>query len=329
MSNVMVTIIYAFCGGVFGASIGALWAFILCTLIAVMGALVVLAGGSDFILMQVALGPIFGPAAGGFLSGVVAATYAHGVRKNHPTNNAKDIVTPLMGTSWDVLFVGGISAVISFYFAALLSKVPFIQLGDTGAISIVVLSLISRVLFLKESIFGNKESIEKHGIFGTNNYELSWCGYMTPKPLLMMIGISMGGFSAAVAAGTLSLLRPLVESGQINAGLAWTVPLFFTWGISGIMLTMMALGQGATGRVPVTHAISLVGALMFLHTEPIFGTNTAILFGILGGIMGMAVQEFGARVFWNHGGNHIDPPAFSIAVNTLFINILFSFISLH
>ena len=42
--------------------------------------------------------------------------------------------------------------------------------------------------------------------------------------------------------------------------------------------------------------------------------------------MGMAVQEFGARVFWNHGGNHIDPPAFSIAVNTLFINILFSFI---
>ena len=114
MSSVMVTIIYAFCGGIFGASVGALWAFILCTIIAVMGALVVLAGGSDFILMQVALGPIFGPAAGGFLSGVVAATYSHGVRINHPTNNAKDIVTPLMGTSWDVLFVGGIAAVISF-----------------------------------------------------------------------------------------------------------------------------------------------------------------------------------------------------------------------
>ena len=113
---------------------------------------------------------------------------------------------------------------------------------------------------------------------------------------------------------------------QINASLAWTVPLFFTWGISGIMLTMMALGQGVIGRVPVTHAISLVGALMFLHTEPYVGADTAILFGILGGIMGMAVQEFGARVFWNHGGNHIDPPAFSIAVNTLFINILFSFI---
>ena len=144
------------------------------------------------------------------------------------------------------------------------------------------------MLFLKESIFGNKESIQKHGIFGTNHYELSWCGYMTPKPLLMMIGISMGGVSAAIAAGTLSVLRPLVESGQIHASLAWTVPLFFTWGISGIMLTMMALGQGATGKVPVTHAISLVGALMFLHTEPYVGANTAILFGILGGIMGMA-----------------------------------------
>ena len=324
--SVIITIIYAFCGGIFGASIGALWAFILCTIIAVMGALVVLAGGSDFILMQVALGPIFGPVAGGFLSGVVAATYAHGVRGNHPTNNAKDIVSPLMGTSWDVLFVGGLSAVLSFYFAMLLSQIPYIQKGDTGAISIVLMSLIARVVFLKESPFGKRESIEKHGIFGTNNYELSWCGYMTPKPLLMMIGISMGGVAAAIAAGTLEVLRPLVDSGKISAAAAWTVPLFFTWGISGIMLTMMALGQGATGKVPVTHAISLVGALMFLHTEPIFGADIAILFGILGGSMGMAVQEFGARVFWNHGGNHIDPPAFSIAINTLFINILFSFI---
>lgn len=323
MSSTVITIIYAFCGGVFGASIGALWAFILCTIIAVMGSLVILAGGSDFVLMQVALGPIFGPAAGGFLSGVVAATYSHGVRGNHPTNSGKDIVTPLMGTSWDVLFVGGLTAVISYYFTILLGKVPFIKLGDTGAISIVIISLLSRVLFLKESIFGSKASIEKYGIFGTNNYELSWCGYMTPKPLLMMIGIAMGGFSAAVASGLLDVLRPLVEAKQIPESLAWTVPLFFTWGISGIMLTMMALGQGSTGRVPVTHAISLVGALMFLHTEPIFGADIAILFGILGGIMGMAVQEFGARVFWNHGGNHIDPPAFSIAINTLFINILF------
>mgnify|MGYP006990230692 CR=1 FL=1 len=38
-----------------------------------------------------------------------------------------------------------------------------------------------------------------------------FCGYMTPKPLLMMIGISMGGVSAAIASGTLSVLRPLVE----------------------------------------------------------------------------------------------------------------------
>ncbi len=326
MSGVLLTIIYAFCGGIFGASIGALWAFILCTIIAVMGSLVIMAGGSDFVLMQIALGPIFGPAAGGFLSGVVAATYAHGVKGNHPTNNAKDIVSPLMGTSWDVLFVGGITAVISVYFMVLLGKIPYLAKGDLGAISIIIISILARVIFLKESAFGNRASIDKHGIFGTNNYELSWCGYMTPKPLLMIIGISMGGVSAAIAAGLLDVLRPLVESGKIDASLAWTVPLFFTWGISGIMLTMMALGQGATGKVPVTHAISLVGALLFLHTEPIFGADTAILFGILGGIMGMAVQEFGARVFWNHGGNHIDPPAFSIAINTLFINILFSFL---
>ena len=71
---------------------------------------------------------------------------------------------------------------------------------------------------------------------------------------------------------------------------------------------------------------ALHGQFHCFYTEPYVGANTAILFGILGGIMGMAVQEFGARVFWNHGGNHIDPPAFSIAVNTLFINILFYYI---
>lgn len=319
MNELGATLLFVFVGGVFGASIGALWAFVLCTTIAVMGCLVILAGGTDYILMQVALGPIFSPAYGGFLSGVIAATYAGGIRKNHPTNSPKDIVAPLMGTSWDVLFVGGVASIISYGFTSILGNIPILKNGDTGAISIVLMSILARVLFLKETPFGNSKSIEKYGIFGTNEYALSWVGWMTPKPLLIIISASMGGFAAAIAMGTQEVLAPLVEAGKVSAGSAYTVSLFFTWGISGIMLTMMTLGQGVVAKVPVTHAMSLVGALMFLKTG-------SLLCGVFGGVMGMAVQEFGARVFWNHGGNHIDPPAFSIAINTLVIYIFFTFI---
>ncbi len=46
------------------------------------GALMVLAGGSDFLLLQVGLGPIFGVYGPGFTAGIVASTYAASVRKN-------------------------------------------------------------------------------------------------------------------------------------------------------------------------------------------------------------------------------------------------------
>lgn len=322
MSEAVITLL-AFCGGIFGASIGGLWAFILCALIAVLGCLVVLAGGTSFILLDVALGPIFGPAAGGFLSGVVATTYAK-AKGNQPTDNAKDILTPLMGTSWDVLCVGGVAAVICYYMTKWLAYVPIIGNGDTGAVSIVILSLLARFIFLKEGPFGCKESIDKHGLMGTDNYSISWCGYMTPPMLLLTIGAAMGGVSAAVAHGLSTALEPLVLAGVVEPATARIVPLFFMWGISGVMLTMMALGQGAIGKVPVTHAMSLAGALMYLQTAPIYGANVAIMFGVLGGIMGMAAQELGARLFWNHGSNHVDPPAFSIAVTTIVINTFFS-----
>lgn len=284
-----------------------------------MGMLVILAGGTDFILTQVALGPIFGPNVGGFLSGVVAATYAQGVRKNHPTGSAKDIGTPLMGTSWDVLLVGGLTAIASLLFTNAMVHVPFIGLGDMGALSIVVFSLLARVVFLKEGIFGNSKSMRELGIFETKNYELSWVGWMTPKPLLIVISVAMGGLAAAIAHGTQVALIPFVESGSVSESSAYLVSLFFGWGVSGMSLIMLALGQGVVARVPVTHAMTLVGALMYLQTGSIW-------MGVLGGVMGMGVQEFGARTFWNHGSNHLDPPAFSIMVNTIFINILFTFI---
>ena len=37
--------------------------------------------------------------------------------------------------------------------------------------------------------------------------------------------------------------------------------------------------------------------------------------------MAGAFQELMARMFWNHGSNHVDPPAVAIAFGTLALNL--------
>ena len=87
------------------------------------GCFVVLAGGSDFLLLQVGLGPLFGPHVGGFAAGVAACTYAAGVKKNHPTSAGKDVLAMLTDTSGDVLLVGGAAAVFGHVVLQILLKV--------------------------------------------------------------------------------------------------------------------------------------------------------------------------------------------------------------
>ncbi|GEM_PF-2806103 len=83
------TLVMCFAGGIVGGALGGLFSFIICGLMVMAGCLVIMASGSDFILLQVGLGPIFGPHVGGFASGVAAATYAAAVKKNHPGGAAK------------------------------------------------------------------------------------------------------------------------------------------------------------------------------------------------------------------------------------------------
>ena len=37
-------------------------------------------------------------------------------------------------------------------------------------------------------------------------------------------------------------------------------------------------------------------------------------------ILATALQELMARMFWNHGSNHIDPPATAITIGTFVLN---------
>lgn len=306
----------AFGGGMFGASLGALWAFCLCGLLTMLGCLVVLGGGSDFLLLQVGLGPIFGPHTGGFVAAVVASTYAAGFRKNHPSGAAKDILSPLVDSSWDVLVVGGLSAVFGLVLVPVLAKIPIVREFDLLALSILINIWLARYLFQKEMPWGNMESIRKYGWLKTDNYAISWVGWMSPPSRLVTIGAGMGVLSGGVAMGFREHLLPLAEQGLVSEAAAFVAPLIFCWGFSAVMLTMLNFGQASIQKSPVTHCMAIMGAWGYLQTGSLV---MAMIFGIAAAF----IEELTARMFYNHGSNHLDPPAAGIAFATLIMNLLF------
>lgn len=313
------TLLLCFGGGIVGAALGGLFSFVICGLIVLAGCFIILNGGSEFLLMQVGLGPLFGPHTGAFAAGVAAAAYAAGVKKNLPSGTGKDIISPLVGTSWDVLLVGGVFAVIGHIVLQVLVKIPLINSADCIALSVVVTACLARLLFLKELPWGNAASIREHGFLGTNNGALSWVPWMAQPSRLIIFSFGAGLLSAAMAMGTKNVLTPLVAQGTVSATGAFVVPLIFGWGIAAISLFGLELGTGEVQKFPVWHCQAVLSALAFL----LF--NSLILAAIVGVLAGL-LQELAARVMWNHGSTHIDPPAGAIAVGTLILNLAHGFI---
>ena len=83
-----------------------------------------------------------------------------------------------------------------------------------------------------------------------------------------------------------------------------------------MILTMLNFGQGTIQKSPVTHCMAIMGAWGYLQTG-------SLLMAMLFGIGGAFVEELTARMFYNHGSNHLDPPAAGIALSTFIMNILF------
>jgi hypothetical protein len=185
------TLLLVFGGGVVGAAFGALWSIILCAFIVLIGCGVILAGGSDFLLLQVGLGPIFGPMTGGFTAGLAAATYA-AYKKKHSGGSAKDILSPLIDTSWDVMVVGGIVAVIGWILYKLAIKVPILNQADGGAIAVCVSAWITRLVFFHEGPLGNAKSIAKIGWLKTDNYSISWAPWQAIPSRHITLGLGVG-----------------------------------------------------------------------------------------------------------------------------------------
>ena len=72
----------------------------------------------------------------------------------------------------------------------------------------------------------------------------------------------------------------------------------------------------AIQKVPIFHAMGLLTSLAAMYTGSI------VLAGIVG-LLAAMLQELCARMFYNHGSNHLDPPAAAILFGTLILDLLF------
>ncbi len=274
-------LVMAFCGGVFGASVGALPSFVLCGVAAMLGGLYGMSTGSDTNLVNTWLtwGPLVGPQTA-FGGGAVAAIYA---KRRGLIENGRDICTPLMGLNApDVLLVGGVFGAIGALLTLAFSKIPNIgehASNNAIATAIVVTMVLGRLIFGQTGLFGKVAR-------GTNRWKGSdagcWLTWQHDWPQILIIACAVG-----IPASHLALTIP--SSGLIIFGLGCFIFTFMIFG----------------AKVPVFHNIALASLLAVGVTQNLWwGLAMAILVAFL--------CELSAMLFCAHGDSHIDPPTISL-----------------
>lgn len=281
-------IIAAFGGGVIGAYIGALPAFIMTGVVAIAGSIAAMAGGADLSVGYVAFGAYLGPQVG-FCGGVVAAGYA-GSRKKLASGT--DILSPLYGLGDPMtLIVGGITGVIGM----LLFQV-FAALGaptDLPALTITIIFVVARLVFGTTGVFG------KYDGEGKREYFTGGKGFVCNVLLGLGLGTAVGFVSAQMSAAGVS--ETALRSFPI-----------LCFGIAAVTLIFTQTGFAC----PATHHIAYPAACAAVWSgNPIMG----IVFGILGAIIG----DFMAKTVNSYCDTHIDPPGATIMILLCAITLLF------
>lgn len=280
-------LLMAFGGGVFGAALGALPAFVLLGALIVVGVGVQAAGGgADF--LNFFWGPAFGPHTGGFAAGIAAAAYA--ARRGH-LDSGRNVLVALVGLNRpDVLLVGGAFGVLGHIMWWVL-----VQAGATWtdpiALSIVISGVIARILW-GNGILGEVPQGESR--FSPSR-ERRWLFWQSDVQQLAVLGLGTGLLSAGLALGI----------GPERGG------LFIGFGLSCASLLFLQLGV----LVPVTQHITLIAAGAAIGSG-------SLLLGAVAGVATALLGELAARLLLIWGDTHIDPAAVSIAVMTGLFSLL-------
>ncbi|PKM49536.1 MAG: hypothetical protein CVV02_15515 [Firmicutes bacterium HGW-Firmicutes-7] len=243
----ILSILIAVAGGIFGAAIGALPAFIFTGVTGLIGWGIVLAGGDSTVLNEIAFGSFFGPHIA-FAGGVAAAAFAGNKKKLLSLGN---IINEPLGqfNNVPVLLVGGIFGGLGFALNYLYSGV----LGwtfDTIALTVATSGIIARLVFGSTGLLGK---------FTPSETESKRSFVPDANSFMFMIL-----FAAATALVT-SYVADATQSGIVFA-------------ISAASLMFAQMGFG----IPTTHHITAVAGTATLVTGNIW---LGVLFGVLAAIV--------------------------------------------
>ncbi len=288
-------IIAAFGGGLLGSYMGAVPAFIMTGVLALVGQLIAAAGiTGDIAVGVMAFSSFVGPQVA-FAGGVAAAAYARKVGK---LKNGADVSTALYSLGApDVLLVGGLFGACGYIISNLIGMTPLgsgMFATDLPGITVVILGIISRLVFGETGLTG------KYTGSGPRKY-------LTNVPQEAVLGLGIG----IVVSFTGVMVN---DFGGATALAAFPV---FCFGFAAITLVFGQCGSA----IPGTHHIFLPSALGAVTGITAFGPWGCLL-GVVFGIAGSLMGNFFGNTFNSYNDSHIDPPAFTIFTLTIINSIL-------
>ena len=277
----------AFGGGVFAAAIGALPAFIMTGVFAVVGAVAGMCGAADasnILVNYMAFGSFFGPHIS-FAAGVAAAAYA---KKKGLTDNGADIAPALAGLNApDVLLVGGVFGVIGFLFKELVIANLFggtispRLITDAPGITVFCSAILVRLVFGGKLKTG--DNVVSKGSAFTN---------------VLVIGIFYSLLIAGVYAAAITNGVPAEGFGGL-----YHVLIF---GLAAVGLVFAEMGQ----PFPGCHHIVIIAAETVVQCYNSTGNMwMAVIVAIVFGTISAIICDAETNLINSGTDSHIDGPA--------------------
>lgn len=289
----ILALVAAFGGGVIGAYMGAVPAFVMTGVFALVGGAITASGGDGSVIINsLAFGSFLGPHIA-FAGGVAAAAYAGRQKK---LESGADVVSSLNGLGAPaVLVVGGVFGVIGYIVSALIGMTPLGPLTDLPGITVVILGIAARYLFGSTGLTGKY----------TGNGPRVW--FSTGKGFANNVVLGAGvGLAVSFVAATLA----------DNAAALGILPII-CFGFSAVTLLFACAGLAC----PATHHMSLPAGLAAVVGIGAWGPSGALL-GVVFGILGSLLGDLFGNTFNSHCDSHIDPPATTIFILTIVVNLI-------
>ena len=290
-------LIAALGGGLFGAAIGGLPAFIITGVFAIIGSIVSMVDPTigGIIVGQVAFGSFFGPHIA-FAGGVAAGSYA---KKKGYTENGADIAPALAGLNQpDVLIVGAIFGAIGYLFVNLvIANVfgPILPGTDNPGITVFCSGILARLAFGGKLVTGDK--VLSQG-----------------KALSTTLTIAVG-YSLLVGALFCTIAEAAPEALEVVSA-NYAVLIF---GTAALGLVFAEMGVAYFG----CHHIVIIAAIAAVNGYAKFGAAGAIVCAIVAGTISAILCDAETNLINSGTDSHIDGPAFAIFIMTFVLNCIF------